>query len=184
MTSPELRDIRRRIAGHEPEIRSAPAGLRAATSVVLADTDSGIQLLLIERTRRRGDPWSGDMALPGGRPEPDDGDLVETARRETEEEVGVVLDPPVGRLDDVGSRLERIVVSPFVFTVPEAPRVEPRPAEVARSVWVPLDHLRSDEATTRYRFLGFVPLPALRYREDVIWGLTYRTLKRLFAVIG
>lgn len=184
MTSPELRRIQGRVAEHEPDVRRAPTGLRAATAIVLADTDSGVHLLLIERTRRPRDPWSGDMALPGGRAEPDDRDLAATARRETEEEVGVVLGPPGGRLDDVGSRLERIVVSPFVFTLPERPPVEARPEEVARTLWVPLEHLRSDAASTHHRFLGFLPLPALRYREDVIWGLTYRTLQCLFSVIG
>ncbi|MEP6687797.1 MAG: NUDIX domain-containing protein, partial [Gemmatimonadales bacterium] len=80
-------------------------------------------VLLIRRADRAGDPWSGHMALPGGRREETDPDLVATAVRETFEEVGLSLAPAdlLGSLDDVVPRtpvLPPIAVRPYVFALP------------------------------------------------------------------
>ena len=104
-----------------------------------------LELLLIERVERAEDPWSGHMALPGGRRDAEDPDLLATALRETAEEVGIVLDPGSrcwARLDEVYPQtrlLPPLVIAPFVAAV--GPGVEPRPdpAEVAAALWVPVD---------------------------------------------
>ncbi|HEU5170288.1 MAG TPA: NUDIX domain-containing protein, partial [Gemmatimonadales bacterium] len=87
--------------------------------VLVAEPDA---LLLIRRAERAGDPWSGQMGLPGGRHHPGDPDLLATAIRETEEEVGLALDASrcIGVLDDVAPRtpdLPPIAVRPFVFSL-------------------------------------------------------------------
>jgi 8-oxo-dGTP pyrophosphatase MutT (NUDIX family) len=64
---------------------------RAAIALVLLEQESALEVLLIERAQRDGDPWSGHMALPGGHVEPSDSDLGATAERETFEEVGLDL---------------------------------------------------------------------------------------------
>lgn len=181
--SQEVADISALVAAYDPRVRSAPDRMRAATAILVGDDGTGPHLLFIERTRRSDDPWSGDMAFPGGRVEAVDADLAATARRETEEEVGIELAEPCGRLDDIGSRLERIVVTPFVFALSELPVPRPAPREVARAVWIPVEHLRSDDADARYWLFGFLPLPALAHGDDLIWGLTYRTLRHLLEVI-
>ena len=73
----------------------------AAVSVVVR-ANRHLDLLLIKRARSERDPWSGHMALPGGRRDPEDRDLEATASRETLEETGLDLagvGTPLGRLD-------------------------------------------------------------------------------------
>lgn len=172
-----------RLAGYVPRLAD-PSRQQAATALVLhPHTERGVSVLFVERAVRRGDRWSGQMALPGGRRDPDDPDLAATAVRETHEEVGVVLGEPVGRLDDVGGRTSALVVSPFVFVVDDEPEVVPDPREVQAAVWIPVDHLRSPEAVTLTFWRGVGPFPALRYRRFVVWGLTHRIVTRFLAVV-
>src|SRR5689334_10230467 len=88
-----------------------PATLRgderfAAVAAVLRDRGGEAEVLLIRRAQKETDPWSGHMAFPGGRQDPSDRDLLHTAVRETEEEVGLELRPEehlIGRLDDLAA---------------------------------------------------------------------------------
>lgn len=144
-----------------------------------------LELLLIERAEKEGDPWSGHMALPGGRREPADDDLVATALRETEEETGLVVprSSVLGRLDELGPsvtpRRFSLVIAPFVATVPGDAQAEPAPEEVETALWVPLTHLASDEAVDEVLIQlegEEFRLPALNYDDYIIWGLTHRIL--------
>jgi ADP-ribose pyrophosphatase YjhB (NUDIX family) len=143
----------------------------------------GLELLLIRRAERQGDPWSGHMALPGGREEPGDPGAVFTAMRESREEVGIELHDHLllGRLDDVRpiSGAPRIAVSAWVFGVEEGTTAHPN-HEVALAIWAPVDELLHPGATREYlHALGngeMLRLPAFGYRDHVIWGLTHRIL--------
>lgn len=143
-----------------------------------------VELLLIERAEKEGDPWSGHMALPGGRREPGDHDLLATALRETREEVGVVVPRAtvLGGLDELRPSARRrfsITIAPFVAVVPVETRPVPAPAEVETAIWVPLPHLASDQAVDEVLIEleeESLSLPALTYQEYVIWGLTHRIL--------
>jgi 8-oxo-dGTP pyrophosphatase MutT (NUDIX family) len=66
-----------------------PDAIWAAVALVLVPHPDS--LLLIRRAERSGDPWSGQVGLPGGRRDPDDATLLSTAVREAVEEVGVHL---------------------------------------------------------------------------------------------
>src|SRR5579863_6444108 len=79
------------ILGQEEPI-SRVASETAAVAVVVRDTEEGDEVLLIKRAERDGDPWSGHIALPGGRVQKQDESFKATAVRETREEVGVDLD--------------------------------------------------------------------------------------------
>lgn len=72
---------------------------QASVSVIVRTADP-VDVLFIKRARNPRDPWSGHMALPGGRREAHDDDLLATAIRETHEETGIELDPEslIGRL--------------------------------------------------------------------------------------
>lgn len=157
----------------------------AAVAVVIApDPDS---LLLIRRAHREGDPWSGHMALPGGRSQTEDRDLLDTAIRETFEEVGVVLtrDQVAGALDDVAPRtpvLPPIAVRPFVFSLPVRPGLSLN-AEVAEAEWVPLASLHRPDARRMIEVAvlnGSRTVPAYVTSHGVVWGMTERILSLLF----
>ena len=164
-----------------------PSGLRAAVAVVLRQGIRESEILFIQRAERAGDPWSGHMAFPGGRRQTTDVSLLQTATRETLEEIGLDLAThgyPVTRLPDVmpySKMPEPITVSAFVFVL-ERPTSLELNDEVALAVWAPLEEvLRGDHATGfRWRREGFdVELPALEVHGRVVWGLTYRMIELL-----
>jgi len=80
-----------------------PGEAHASVAIVFREGPESIEVLLIERAEREGDPWSGHMAFPGGRLEDHDDSSRSTARRETFEEVGIELASAeyLGRLDDI-----------------------------------------------------------------------------------
>src|SRR5204863_9089886 len=121
-----LAAVRRALVGHQPQPAQAPGARPAAVSLVLVEGAEGAELLLIKRAERAGDPWSGQIALPGGRQDPGDADLLATAVRETREETGVDLATAerLGILDDLAPRtasLPPVIVRPFVFALPRRP---------------------------------------------------------------
>lgn len=181
-----------RVAAHEPRVQQTGAGGFVAATALVLTREPDPRMVVIHRASRDGDPWSGHAALPGGRHDATDPDLATTARRETAEEVGLHLDDPVGRLDDIGGRTHMGVVSPFVFTVDEAAPLVPEPGEVAAAHWVPVRVLTAPEHRTRHPSRRIGPWPAWRWATGlepplddlVIWGLTHRTLSNFVEVAG
>ena len=184
--SSHLARLRERLAVHQPSPGHTDDLLRwAAVAVVLVPSPDAV--LLIRRAERAGDPWSGHVALPGGRRDPEDADLVATAIRETREEVGLPLTRKdlLGGLDDVIPRvpvLPPIAVRPFVFALAQRPPLVPNP-EVAAVRWIPLDHLLHPETyhSARLEIRG-KPRDVPAYRlidEAIVWGMTERILTSL-----
>jgi 8-oxo-dGTP pyrophosphatase MutT (NUDIX family) len=181
-------DIRAALQSRPPQRVADPVTARAAVAVVLRERAGAIEILFIRRAEHPADPWSGQMAFPGGRAEPGDADLRATALRETREEVGLHLETDaehLGALDEVRAvarmRPLDLAISPFVFQL----RAEAAPAVSAevRSVhWLPLDDLLgpSRRSTMDYQHQGdTLQFPCLRVEELVIWGLTYRMFMSL-----
>jgi len=174
--------------GPPPPIPTEGERVQAAVSLILR-AGPALEVLLIRRAEAEGDPWSGHMALPGGRRDPEDESLLHTAVRETLEETGVRLSEtaaPLGRLDPLvpaTRRLPPISIFPFVFGVPHGTRARAASGEVDEVLWTPLSHLRSREAAGTVDIpFGDVTrtFPCLRVEERVIWGLTYRILLDFF----
>ncbi len=167
---------------HDPPPRRLPdaeCDTRAAVALLLApDAEGDVAGLFVMRAARDGDPWSGHVALPGGRSESADSDLLDTARRETREEtnVEVARDQFVGRLSEIHPRSEHlpsIGITPFVAWLPSRPEVREN-HELAGHLWVPLEALRS--ARNRSTLVRRQPVervfPTIEYAGAVIWGLT------------
>ncbi len=173
--------VRERLGAHDEVADRA----WASTALILHDHDDhGPEVLLIERAARRGDRWSGQMALPGGKRDPGDTDLVHTARREANEEVGVHLGDPMGRLPDVGSRGRGGFIATIAFELPARPPLVLETAEVAHAVWIPVTHLLNPLNAKRYRYKGIGGFSSIVYERHVVWGLTYGILQEFASLIG
>lgn len=182
---PRVQRLAAMLRARPPHAITRTPDTREAAVTLIVRTGPALELLLIQRVEREGDPWSGHMALPGGRRDAADPDLTATALRETEEEVGLRLDRAsdlLGRLDDVTPRSRRLpplVIAPFVARAPADAQVRPDPREVAASVWIPLPALRDERALDEVliELEGATrAFPALRYEGYRIWGLTHRIL--------
>ena len=145
------------------------------------------EIFFIQRAIYEGDPWSGQIAFPGGRIEPQDASLIDTAIRETFEETAIDLTASgqlLGALDDLSPQtrhLPPIVVRPFVFLMPEAPATE-LSSEVAECFWVPLSVLldRSVWRDTTVQARGMeISRFAFHHQGYVVWGMTERILSGL-----
>jgi 8-oxo-dGTP pyrophosphatase MutT (NUDIX family) len=182
----DLARVRAALLGNAASTLQRPR--RAAVAVVLAERESGLSVLLVRRSQREGDPWSGHMALPGGHAHGNDTDLLHTARRETLEEVGLGLhlSEVIGRLDDVTPmRSSELAVRPFVFWLAEPSQLM-LSEEIAEAVWIPLSALAmSEHRRTSQVEIGTARLhvPAFVIEERVVWGMTLRLLDDFLARI-
>jgi 8-oxo-dGTP pyrophosphatase MutT (NUDIX family) len=169
---------------HQPDADDDPTLVWASVAIVLVPGPDVI--LLIRRAERIGDPWSGHMALPGGRRAAGDPDLLTTAVRETREEVGIELrqDDLAGSLDDVVPRtpvLPPIAVRPFVFMLESQPRLILN-AEVASASWVTIDHFMRPDShhPVRLDIAGQSrQVQAYQLDDGIVWGMTERILTSL-----
>lgn len=153
---------------------------RAAVAAILHDD----RVLLIKRAERVGDPWSGHIALPGGKFEPKDEHLLATAIRETREELsldltGARLLGNLGTLHPRSAGPKGIEVTPFVFATEVA--LEPTTSSEAEAAfWLPLELAASGQLDGTYAYPGSsMVFPSWTYGGHTIWGLTMRILGEL-----
>jgi 8-oxo-dGTP pyrophosphatase MutT (NUDIX family) len=157
------------------------SGWQAATALVLAPGPDDVEVAIIERSRRTGDRWSGHLALPGGRREDGDATLADTAARETHEEVGLHLGPPLGCVAAHRARIRPGVVACYAFVLDRPRAMTPQPREVANAWWVPLGALTDPANATTIRHTG-IRFPAIDVHGRALWGLTLKTLEQFAAL--
>ena len=164
------------------------AQFQAAVSVVLRSAE-GLDLLLIKRAHFDRDPWSGHMALPGGRRDPKDIDLKHTAIRETMEETALELGQGAQHLGQLKAlkpnsvRLPKLTITPFVFGVGRHAQAAVASPEIDQVFWVSIDELRGRDSNSYVE----IPMPDGREQEfscymveeEPVWGLTYRIISKL-----
>lgn len=187
-------DLRTRLATPPPLVHPpGTAERRAAVTLLLTpepERPDEIEVLFGLRAEVEGDPWSGHVALPGGREDPDDEDLVETARRELREETAIELprDAVVGRLDDLHPQavhLPSIVVSPFVAWLPRRPTVREN-YELAGHVWIPVSDLADPGRRSSFRREKPThrEFETVEYAGTVVWGMTLMIVEDFLRRIG
>jgi 8-oxo-dGTP pyrophosphatase MutT (NUDIX family) len=165
---------------HEPGVRRAAVALMLRLGAQANEPE----IFFIQRAQYETDPWSGQVAFPGGREESGDDSLAHTAIRETLEETGLDIGKcgeVIGQLDDLRPRVVRlpaVIVRPFVVLVGSHP--EPVLSdEVAASFWVPLESLNDDtgwrDTVVTAGGLEFTRR-AFHHGEFVVWGMTERIL--------
>ena len=157
----------------------------AAVSVILRDSASP-SVLLIKRAERSGDPWSGQIAFPGGKAKPEDGTAKVTAVRETMEEVGIDLARAgdfIGYGKVTTTHIGNMDVVPSVFVLRGGTEVDVKPNdEVASFRWVELEEFLAPASRSQYRLNSGeneVVMPAFAVHDYVVWGLTYRVISSM-----
>jgi len=167
-------------------------GRRAAVALIFRAGEGGApELLFIKRADYPADPWSGQVAFPGGREETGDANLADTAERETREETGIDLRKDgtvIGTLDDLRPQttaLPAIIVRPYVVLLNRAESLL-LSDEVALAFWVPLEELRrTDSWRDTLVFARGIQMSrrAFHHQGHVIWGMTERILAQLLALL-
>lgn len=159
---------------------------RAAVAAVVHDDPTGPRVLLMKRIDREGDPWSGHISLPGGGFHPSDGDLLETAIRETMEEMTVDLHAtryigPLPTIQPFSAGREGIEVTPFVFVSATELATTPGPEALA-AFWLPLDQAIAGAYDSTFTYPGTErTFPSWSFEGYTIWGMTWRILGDLAA---
>src|SRR5258708_38263854 len=138
----ELEHVKKGLASYAARAEPRDETSAAAVATILRKGHEGSEVLFIKRAEREGDPWSGDLAFPGGKKERTDASLLVTALRETVEEGGLLLPPTacLARLDDVVTRTSYRVAQ-FALALEDPSAVPATSAEATATLWVPLGRL-------------------------------------------
>jgi 8-oxo-dGTP pyrophosphatase MutT (NUDIX family) len=183
--SREIDRLRSRLNRAEPA--AVHAGKVAAVLVPIFERGAEPHVLFIRRSELVS--HQGQVAFPGGRLEPTDRDLAETALREAHEEVGIRPEEVdlLGRLGAKSTRVSGYLVAPFVGVIPDPKHFRHDPREVAEVFTVPLDALADPSYRGTYEFRPdgrpTSSHPAILYKGQTIWGLTYRITLDLLALL-
>jgi 8-oxo-dGTP pyrophosphatase MutT (NUDIX family) len=186
----EIRNILQNLPSRGDEIVNSAR--RAAVALVLRENSSGEpEILFIERAEREDDPWSGQMAFPGGRVDEGETDL-QAAVRETSEEVGLHLTfgDYLGHFQEVqgrkGGKMLPFYISPHVFYYTGDENFRLDLDEVAEAMWIPLRHLMDARNFRHFEFKRDgveVRLPGIQFPRKILWGLTYMHLSNFFTLV-
>ena len=188
-----LATIEERLRSHRPSTLELDGNRHAAVAMLIREGRVQPEILFIERSRHDNDPWSGQMAFPGGMVERFDADPRRAAEREALEEVGIDLAAAtyLGRLDDQQGRhrghTAGIVVRGYVYLVEPGADVVPN-VEVEDTVWVRIDRFLDARFYTHivHPVYPGERFPGVRVSDDehqVVWGLTRRFMASFFSAL-
>jgi len=193
LAHPDIVKLRSALESHRGARADKEEGVRrAAVALIFRAGENGApELLFIKRAEYPADPWSGQIAFPGGREEAADPTLADTAIRETREETGIDLvrdGTVIGTLDDLRPqtvRLPAVIVRPYVVLLN---RFEPLVLsdEVALAFWIPLEAFKDAPSWQDTDVLARgvqMNRRAFHHQGQVIWGMTERILAQLLALL-
>ena len=162
----------------------------AAVAIHLYPQNSAWHFILIERSTYNGQ-HSGQMAFPGGKPDPTDPHLEFTARRESLEEIGIPIDQGqhLKTLSKVWIPVSGFEVSPYVFLHEQAPLLQPDPREVQEIISVSVSDLIADSSLTSkdIEIPGGQVLeahPCFLLNNKIVWGATALMLNEVRMLLG
>ncbi|MBI1920943.1 MAG: CoA pyrophosphatase [Geobacter sp.] len=191
MSSLTIEHIIRSISGRQPLLLPPSGPTRSAVAMILKESTLGLETLFILRAKNDRDPWSGNIAFPGGHVEAADHSPRMTAERETREETGLVLEPSnyLGQMDDIAGAHLPVLVSCFVYHIPHSPSLTLN-HEISRAFWLPLvslleprRHAMAEVVFGSERFAR-PALTILGPGEPLLWGITYRLVAQFLELVG
>lgn len=147
--------------------------------MLLLHGDSDDPQVILTRRAQHLKNHAGEVAFPGGMKDKNDHDLLATALRETQEEIGLASSKIniLGNLPTDSPRLNNIRVTPFIGWVDSPYSLIPDPSEIASVFNFPLSFLL-DIKHYQYFFLtqGKIELPYVKYENYKIWGFTLKVM--------
>jgi 8-oxo-dGTP pyrophosphatase MutT (NUDIX family) len=162
---------------------------KAGVLILFYLKDDQIHIPFIKRNEYPG-VHSGQVSFPGGGWEPGDADIIATALRETEEEIGIdrSLVTPIGKLSELFIPPSNFLVTPVVGYMNGVPAFKPEPEEVDMVIEVPLEELLAPHAIKEKEITIFpdvrLKVPCFYCNSQVIWGATAMMLCELVDVIN
>ena len=182
-----LTSIANHLAKQSPEIQALRKKSHAAVAIVLKEGEISPEVLFIIRAEHDQDPWSGNIAFPGGRLNSTTETPQQAAERETFEELTLPLSQAryLGRLNDLYGATLPVLVSCFVYQILEPARLQPN-HEVASTFWCPLAKLLEPERHQQRTFFyhgeehTHPAVELLDPHQPLLWGITYRLIHNYF----
>ena len=180
-------DIKSILTDYTPKTNHWREGLTPAAVLAPFYPDpNGLSLIFTKRTSNLVN-HRGQISFPGGRKDPEDGNLQFTALRETWEEIGVKPEDIQiwGRLNQEAT-ITSFSVAPFVGLIPYPYDFKLNDQEVERLIIVPLSHLMNPDnfSVELFPWAGKdYQTYKYPYKKDVIWGATARIVHNLLTLI-
>lgn len=174
------------LAGRSGGLRSAGAGrIEAAVCLPVRDGPGGVEVWAIKRPdglRHH----SREIAFPGGKSEPEDIDLLATALRETEEELGIPRARlrGLGALTPVPTATSRFTINPFLAAVTPGDEPRPNPGEVDVLITIRLEDFFAGQIPYRAVDLGSYLSPIFEFEAGHMYGATAHVLLELLELYG
>jgi 8-oxo-dGTP pyrophosphatase MutT (NUDIX family) len=160
------------------------SGSIAAVMVLLHGDQHNPQVVLTQRAMHL-NSHAGEVAFPGGMWDRTDADLLYTALRETEEEIGLAsaLVEPIAMLPEASPKRRRLRVTPFVGLAQGPLELQSEPSEIAAIFDAPVSlftNINNYQYFEMNHELGALSFPCLPYNGYKIWGFTLKVLVDLF----
>jgi 8-oxo-dGTP pyrophosphatase MutT (NUDIX family) len=149
----------------------------SAVALLLRKNGEHYEILLVKRAIRLTDPWSGQIALPGGKREPKDPNLKATIIRETKEETNLSIENSrfLGVLEAVQSAPRRnLCILPFVIVLNYDQEIKLNKTELDSYIWIQFEGLSNNRITSIEP--GFGEVPAYKFENAIVWGITYKII--------
>jgi len=156
--------------------------------ILIKDEVDDLWFLMIRRRENPEDPWSGQMAFPGGHADPRDRTLLDTVAREVMEEVGIDVRKHefIGCLRNIQPKSAPMIVAPFTFLL--TAMVYPTTSREATEIlWIPMSFLLNEKNISYFSApIGEKgdSMPSYRYSDHVIWGLSFRIIREIVSKVG
>lgn len=166
----------------------SPFAKASAVMCLLFEKENKVHLILIKRPDYQG-VHGGQLAFPGGKPEPFDSNLLATAIRETYEEIGIEKEKisTLGQLSNVYVWASNFLVTPFIGFLESKPKYIKNTREVAEIIEIPISFLlREDiikEKPMKSKLNNLMNAPYFDIDGKVLWGATAMMINELLEII-
>ena len=187
MTNNLIQNLRSRLSERERLIDNDQAAKRAAVLAPFFKHKGEYHLLFTLRTSNL-PTHKGDVSFPGGRMDQKDASLLDTALRESKEEIGLLPADvqTIGPLDDLRTHASNYIVTPYVGVIPYPYSFQPNDWEVAEIFSVPFSFLKDLSNLNDETWIHdgeAIPIQTYRYEGYKIWGATQRMIANLLEIL-